>query len=131
MKHILLVEDEPDVALVTKTRLELAGFRVSLANDGIEALDMVDTFRPDLVLLDLKLPRLDGFQVCKRLKNYEATKNIPVILFSGSSSYMIVLEKKSLEVGAEDFIRKPYETETLIKKIRNLIKDEDYKNEPT
>jgi DNA-binding response OmpR family regulator len=131
MKHILLVEDEPDVALVTKTRLELAGFRVSLANDGIEALDMVDTFRPDLVLLDLKLPRLDGFQVCKRLKNYESTKNIPVILFSGSSSYMIVLEKKSLEVGAEDFIRKPYETETLIKKIRNLTKDEDYKNEST
>lgn len=131
MKHILLVEDEPDVALVTKTRLELAGFRVSLANDGVEALDMVDTFRPNLVLLDLKLPRLDGFQVCKRLKNYEATKNIPVILFSGSSSYMIILEKKSLEVGADDFIRKPYETETLIKKIRNLTKDEDYQNEST
>jgi len=131
MKHILLVEDEPDVALVTKTRLELAGFRVSLANDGVEALDSVDTFRPDLVLLDLKLPRLDGFQVCKRLKNYEATKNIPVILFSGSSSYMIVLEKKSLEVGADDFIRKPYETETLIKKIKNLTKDEDYQNEST
>jgi CheY-like chemotaxis protein len=124
MKHVLLVEDEPDVALVTKTRLELAGFRVSLANDGVEALDMVDSYRPDLVLLDLKLPRLDGFQVCKRIKNYEATKNIPVILFSGSSSYMLVLEKKYLEVGAEDFIRKPYETETLIKKINSLINPE-------
>jgi CheY-like chemotaxis protein len=127
MKHILLVEDEPDVALVTKTRLELIGFQVSLAKDGMEALNMVERVRPDLVLLDLKMPKLDGYQVCKRLKIYERTKNIPVILFSGSSSYMIALERKCLELGADDFIRKPYETKTLIKKITSLTKTEDNK----
>ncbi|MEO0114507.1 MAG: response regulator [candidate division WOR-3 bacterium] len=124
MKHILLVEDEPDVALVTKTRLELAGFRVSWAQDGMEAIEMVERLRPDLVLLDLKLPRLDGVQVCKRLKNYRGTQTIPVILFSGSSSYILALEKKCLELGADDFIRKPFETNQLLKKIMLFVKDE-------
>ncbi len=128
-KHILLVEDEPDVALVTKTRLELEGFRVSLACDGMEALAMVKQLRPDLVLLDLKMPQLDGYQVCKQLKNYEATKNIPVILFSGSSSYLLALERKCLELGADDFIRKPFETKALIKKIISLTKTVAGENE--
>uniref|UniRef100_A0A7C6A9S6 Response regulator n=1 Tax=candidate division WOR-3 bacterium TaxID=2052148 RepID=A0A7C6A9S6_UNCW3 len=125
MKHILLVEDEPDVALVTKTRLEQAGFRVSVACDGLEAIQLAEGYpRPDLILLDLKLPKMDGYHVCKHLKSSLATKQIPVVLFSGSSSYMLALERKCLEVGADDFIRKPFETKTLLGKISVHISGE-------
>ncbi len=121
-KHILLVEDEIDVSIVTKTRLELEGYKVSAVNDGMEALNFIEKERPDLMLLDLKMPRLDGFSVYKRLKSNDATKGIPVILFSGSSDYMLDLERKCLEFGVDDLIRKPYETNTLLKIITKLIR---------
>jgi CheY-like chemotaxis protein len=124
MTHILLVEDEQDVALVTRTRLELSGFQVSVASDGVEALKFVEKYSPDLILLDLKMPKLDGYQVFKRLKSYKETQEIPVILFSGSSASMMALEKKCLELGADDFIRKPFETKTLLKKIAIFAKSE-------
>jgi len=119
---ILLVEDETDVATVTKTRLELEGFKVFTVNDGPEALNFIDQERPDLMLLDLKMPKLDGYSVYKRLKSDKRTKDIPIILFSGSSEYMITLEKKCIELGVDEIISKPYETKTLLKKIKKLIK---------
>lgn len=124
VRHILLVEDEIDVAIVTKTRLELAGYKVSAVNDGLEALDFVDKELPDLMLLDLKMPGLDGFSVYKRLKSNEATKDIPVLLFSGSGDCLSqsAVCFKQLEFGVDDLISKPYETKTLLKKIRKLIR---------
>jgi len=120
--HILLVEDEFDVATVTKTRLELEGFKVSIVNDGLEALDFVAKEQPDLMLLDLHMPKLDGYQVCKRLKSDETTKNIPMILFTGSEEYLLALEKKCLELSVDGLISKPYDTKILLKKILTLTK---------
>ncbi len=116
-QHILLIEDEPDVALVTKTRLELEGFKVFAVNDGLEALNIVDKVRPDLILLDLKMPGLDGYSVYKQMKSDKRTNDIPIILFSSSSD-----NQKQLELGVDDIICKPYETKILLKKIKKLIK---------
>ena len=121
-KHILLVEDEFDVGTVTKTRLELEGFKVSIVNDGMSALDFVAKEQPDLMLLDLHMPKMDGYQVYKRLKSNQTTKNIPVILFTGSDEYLLALEKKSLEMSVDGLISKPYDTKILLKKILNLTK---------
>ena len=126
-QHILLVEDEPDVALVTKTRLELEGFKVFTVNEGSEVLSYIDKVSPDLMLLDLKMSRLDGYSVYKQMKSDKRTKDIPIILFSDSSDclrqYRDVLEAhRQLELSVDDIISKPYETKTLLKKIKKLIK---------
>jgi two-component system phosphate regulon response regulator PhoB len=118
---ILLAEDEGDVSLVTKTRLEANGFDVAVAADGEEALARLRELKPDLVLLDLKMPKLDGYQVCRSIKESPETRAIPVILFSASSSHSLALRDKCLELGADDHVRKPYVPEELLAKIRRLL----------
>ena len=116
-QHVLLIEDEPDVALVTKTRLELEGFKVFTVNDGLEALNSIDKVNPDLILLDLEMPELDGYSIYKQMKRDKRTKDIPIILFSSSCDSL-----KQLDLEVDDIISKPNETKTLLKKIKKLIK---------
>ena len=115
---ILLADDEADVSLVAKTRLEVNGFDVETAEDGEEALVRFRARRPDLVLLDLRMPMMDGYQVCKALKSDPETSDVPIIIFSASSSQSRDLERKCMELGANDYIRKPYSAEELITKVR-------------
>ncbi|MEO0082732.1 MAG: response regulator, partial [candidate division WOR-3 bacterium] len=121
---ILLAEDEANVSLVTRTRLEANGFRVRTAADGEEALTLLRKLKPSLVLLDLKMPKLDGYQVCRFIKQNPATRAVPVILFSASSSHSLALRDKCLELGADDHIRKPYHPDELLSKVRRLIQRE-------
>jgi DNA-binding response OmpR family regulator len=102
-------------------RLELNGFEVITADDGEEALARFRESRPDLVLLDLRMPRLDGYGVCSALKTDPATKGVPIIIFSASSSSSLALEKKCLDLGADDCIRKPHTPEELLAKIRRQL----------
>ena len=118
---ILLADDEADVSLVTKTRLEANGFEVVATADGEEALRRFRERKPDLVLLDLKMPRLDGYQLCRIIKSDPGTRNVPVILFSASSAYSLALRDKCLELGADDHVRKPYVADELLAKIRRLL----------
>lgn len=118
---ILLADDEADVSLVTRTRLEASGFEVVAAENGEEALARFRERRPDLVLLDLKMPRLDGYQLCRIIKSDPATCSVPVILFSASSAYSLALRDKCLELGADDHLRKPYAADELLSKVRRLI----------
>ncbi len=115
---ILLADDEADVSLVARTRLEVNGFEVETAEDGAEAIARFRVRRPDLLLLDLRMPKMDGYQVCKVLKSDPDTSNVPIIIFSASSSQSRDLERKCLELGADDYIRKPYSADELIAKIR-------------
>lgn len=119
--RILLADDEADIALVTKTRIELNGYEVVVAADGEEALAKVRETLPDLILLDLKMPRLDGFQVCKVLKSDPVLQQIPVLLFSASSGYARCLEEHCLRLGAEGYVRKPFEVRELLEKIALLL----------
>ncbi len=118
---VLLVDDEKDVIEITKMRLESKGFEVVCAYDGLSALDRAKKIKPDIILLDLFMPVMHGYEVCKRLKEGPETKDIPVILFSaGLCKNSCPNEAKS--VGALDFIAKPFDAEELVDKINFYTK---------
>jgi CheY-like chemotaxis protein len=117
---ILLVEDEGPLRAVMKDILERDGFRVIEAADGIEALEEIDHAAPDLVLLDLNLPRLDGFGVLSRLRARIHTSNIPVIVLTARGDEDN--EVRVFENGADDFLTKPFRARALTARIRALIR---------
>jgi len=122
-KLILLADDEADIVMVTRMRIQLNGYRVITALDGVETLERAREFRPDLILLDLKMPKLDGYQVCKALKTDPELKRIPVLLFTASTTYAATLERECILLGAEGHLRKPFDVTELLDKIRALIGD--------
>ncbi|MCX5713541.1 MAG: response regulator, partial [Candidatus Omnitrophica bacterium] len=119
-KTILLVEDEPDVARLTASRLKKAGYEILTATDGQEALDLLEGKKPDLILLDLVIPRVSGYDVAKKLKQDIRFKNIPIILFTASA--INDFAQKLIETGAADYIIKPFEPGQLLEKIKKFIR---------
>ncbi|HEX8982758.1 MAG TPA: response regulator [Ktedonobacterales bacterium] len=115
---ILVVDDSwTDLTLIA-TSLRETGFDVVIAADGEEALEKVGTERPQCVVLDVVLPKLNGFQVCRKLKQNDLTRNIPVILISGKNT---PLDKKwGLQQGADLYITKPFDKEELLMSVRSL-----------
>ncbi|HEU5315481.1 MAG TPA: response regulator transcription factor [Chloroflexota bacterium] len=111
---ILLVEDEPALRLVTRLACEGAGFRVREAATGADALRLTDERRPDLVLLDLMLPDMDGFDVCRALRRRDET--LPVIMLTARADE--VDKVVGLELGADDYLAKPVGTRELVARIR-------------
>lgn len=122
-KRILLADDEAAVLKVTKLRLEYAGFEVITAGDGEETVQRVSEGGIDLILLDIKMPKLDGFEVVKRLKQNPATAHIPVILFTASSARWQYLTEQCKELGLADWIRKPFRSQELVEKIQMVLKE--------
>lgn len=121
MKKILLIEDELDQIELVKIRLETSGFEFISALDGQEGLKKAKEEKPDLILLDIIMPKMDGYQVCAYLKDDLQTKDIPVIMFSATSEKDI--ERKFRSCGADDLIAKPYESKEMIAKIKTLLKE--------
>jgi len=119
-KKILLVDDEKDLVETVAFRLEATGYQVIKAYDGQEALAKAKKEKPDLIILDLMLPKMDGYKVCRLLKFDEKYKFIPIILFTARAQE----EDKKLgkEVGADDYLTKPFEPQVLLSKIEALIK---------
>ena len=118
-KKILLVEDEPDLAATVQLRLETQGYQVSHAADGQEALNKARAEMPDLIILDIMLPKMDGYRVCRMLKFDEKYQRIPVMMFSAR-----VQEKDremAKECGADDYWVKPFEPEPFLAKIKELL----------
>lgn len=120
MKKILLAEDEPLILKFVSFRLESLGFKILKAKDGGEALKLVEQEMPDLILLDILMPVMDGYEICKRVKANEKTKHIPVILFTASDPSVVTTKAK--EVGASDFIIKPFNPDNLLAKIQKFIR---------
>lgn len=118
-KTILFMDDEIDQILMIRTRLEASGFRVMTAEDGEAGLRLAQEALPDLILADLIMPKIDGLEVCRRLKQAPATGRIPVVLFTASSAKD--LEDLCKACGADACLRKPYETEELLGTIRGLL----------
>lgn len=119
-KKILLIEDDADIAKTTTVFLESEGFKVITVVDGIEGLDKARTENPDLIILDIMLPSLDGYKICRMLKFDKNYKHIPIILFSALAQD---LDKRlGKEVGADAFIAKPFEPQVLIDKIKELLR---------
>jgi len=119
-KKILITEDSPTILAIAKDTLESAGYAVICAVDGQEALDKMHKEQPDLIILDLMLPKVDGYKVCRMLKFDAKYKNIPIIIFTARAQEADV--KLGQEVGADAYITKPFDPEKLLAKIKELIK---------
>ncbi|MBU0572863.1 MAG: response regulator [Candidatus Margulisiibacteriota bacterium] len=118
-KKILLADDEPEVLDMLKIRLQPLGFDLLCAANGQEALDIAKKELPDIAVLDIMMPKMDGYDVCRNMKADKKTSHIPVI-------FLTVLgdpeEKEAgLEAGAEAFIQKPYEPSVFIEEIKKLL----------
>lgn len=120
MVKILVTEDSPTILAITKDVLEGAGFTVIAAVDGQEALDKARKEAPDLIVLDLMLPKLDGYKVCRMLKFDEKYKQIPIILLTARAQEAD--EKLGKEVGADAYLTKPFDPDKLLGKIKELLK---------
>jgi len=119
-KRILIVDDEIGIVEMLSLRLEANEYEVFAAYDGQEGLDKARTSKPDLIILDLMLPKLDGYKVCRILKFDEKYKQIPIILFTARAQEADV--KLGKLVGADAYLTKPFEPEILLAKIKELIK---------
>jgi two-component system, OmpR family, phosphate regulon response regulator PhoB len=120
-KRILLIEDEQDIITTLTFRLESEGYDVTTAMDGEDGLDKVKKENPDLILLDLMLPKMNGYKVCVLLKSDSKFKDIPIIIFTARAEEAD--RKKSEESGADAYITKPFEPPILLGKIKELLKD--------
>jgi len=115
MKKILLVEDEVDQITMLQTRLEASGYEFLSANDGEAGLKVALDEMPDLILLDLIMPKVNGYEMCYDLKNNDKMKNIPIIIITASGAKK--LEQKCIELGVEEIMHKPYDSSYLIERI--------------
>jgi two-component system, OmpR family, alkaline phosphatase synthesis response regulator PhoP len=119
-KRILVVDDEVDLVETVRFSLELEGYDVLVAYNGEEALNQARKENPDLILLDLMLPKLDGYKVCRLLKFDERYKHIPILMLTAK-----IQEKDKatgMETGANEYITKPFEMDELMKKVKGYLK---------
>ena len=120
-KRILVVDDEEGIVKLVKMYLEHHRYEVITANDGQEGLEKAKTEKPDLIVLDLMLPKMNGYKVCGLLKKDTRYAKIPVVMFTARAQEKDV--KLGQEVGADAYITKPYEPEVLLSKIKELLKE--------
>jgi two-component system alkaline phosphatase synthesis response regulator PhoP len=120
MKQILVVDDEPRIAEICRDYLERAGFKVIIASNGADALSLARTRQPDLVVLDLGLPKMDGLDVTRALRKYS---NVPIIMLTArveESDKLI-----GLELGADDYLTKPFSPKELVARVRAVFRRTD------
>lgn len=122
MPTILLVEDDVVIQELVKFNLEREGYEVLIADNGRSGLEMVKKRKPNLILLDLMLPELDGYQVCKLLRADETTIDLPIIILSARGEE--VDKVIGLELGADDYVTKPFSTRELLARIRARLREE-------
>ena len=119
MTKILCVEDSEDNLFMLHRRLSRAGFDVKVTRNGAEAVEWAKTFQPDLIVMDLKLPGLNGWEATRRLKGQPETKHIPVIVLTVETSKKS--RDEAIAAGCDDFMLKPIDFGGLVEKIRSLI----------
>jgi two-component system phosphate regulon response regulator PhoB len=127
-KTLLLVEDDPDLLEVLRLTFDREGFKLLLARDGEEALDLAQRMAPDLIVLDLMLPKIDGVEVCRRLREHPSFKRTPILMLTAKSEESDVV--LGLGVGADDYVTKPARPRELVARVRSLLRRSGAK-EPT
>jgi DNA-binding response OmpR family regulator len=116
--RILVVEDDEEIAQVLQRSLRMEGYDVKLAGDGVQGLEEAHAFLPDLIVLDLGLPRLDGVEVAKRLR--DAGEQVPILILTARDALESRVE--GLDVGADDYLVKPFERQELLARMRALLR---------
>jgi DNA-binding response OmpR family regulator len=119
-KKILIVEDEKDILQLVKLYLEKEGYRTVTASTGSEGLAQVRTEKPDLVVLDLMLPEIDGLEICKRLRSAPDTAMLPIIMLTAKAEESDTII--GLELGADDYVTKPFSPKTLVARVKALFR---------
>jgi DNA-binding response OmpR family regulator len=119
-QKILIVDDEPDALELVKVNLTNAGFFVATAEDGDEALKKARSLSPDLILLDVMLPQVDGLEVCKILRRDDATRDIPIIMLTARAAE--IDRVLGLELGADDYVTKPFSPRELVLRVKALLR---------
>ncbi|HET9672207.1 MAG TPA: response regulator, partial [Actinomycetota bacterium] len=119
-ESILVVDDDPDIARFVEVNLRSAGYDVSVAGDGQEALDRAADLRPDLVLLDVMMPRLDGFEVAQRLRKNPQTANTSIIMLTAKA--LSSDKVTGLQSGADDYIIKPFDPIELLARVKGTLR---------
>jgi DNA-binding response OmpR family regulator len=121
-KKILIVDDERDIVKVLVIRLQSNGYEVIAAFDGAQGVFMAHKEKPDLIILDIRMPAGDGFSVAERLKRSSHTWTIPIIFLTGSPEREA--EGRAMELGARFFIKKPYDPEELLDAVKRALEEE-------
>lgn len=117
---ILLIEDEEDIAALIKLQAELSGYKLHVEVDGLNGYRAVEREKPDLVILDIMLPGLNGLDVCRKIKNNPELKDIPVIMISAKSEEIDVV--LGLELGADDYVAKPFSPKILFSRVKAVMR---------
>lgn len=123
MPRILVIDDDSAISELVAVNLEMAGYDVSQAEDGIKGQALALQLLPDLIMLDLMLPKVDGFTVCQRLRRDDRTSEIPVLMLSALGQTKDKVE--GFNAGADDYLTKPFEIEELLARIRALLRRTD------
>src|SRR5690554_4126303 len=119
MHRILIAEDEPDIRDLIALTLQFGGFEVITAVNGVEAVEKAKSEVPDLILLDVRMPRMTGYEACAAIKADETTAHIPLVFLSAEGQQDEV--RSGLKVGAVDYILKPFAPDVLIKRVKELL----------
>src|SRR3989338_9180198 len=114
---VLIVDDEATIRRILETRLKLSGYQVDVAIDGEEAIEKFNTCHPDVVILDIMLPKIDGFAVCNEIRSYS---EVPVIILSAVTDVQDRI--KGLEMGADDYVTKPFSPNELEARIKAVLR---------
>jgi DNA-binding response OmpR family regulator len=120
MAHILVVDDEPEIVKLVAKLLEVRGHRVTIARDGQEALEAVAKERPDVLVLDLHLPKVDGFEVCRRLRAADDTRGLPIVMMTAAFPTVEDADR-GIHLGADEYVVKPFLRDVLVHNVERLI----------
>jgi diguanylate cyclase (GGDEF)-like protein len=119
-KHILVIDDDRNLRKIIQTNLELAGYAVSTASSGDEGLSLLDTFQPDLVVLDVMMPMMDGYEVARRIRRHPSSAHVPIIMLTAKAEVEDKLA--GFDAGADDYMTKPFGPQELLARVKAKIR---------
>ncbi len=119
MHRILIVDDEPNIVLALELLMKREGYEIQSVDDGQKAFDAVREFRPDLIILDIMMPKMDGYEVCQRIRADASLKDISIIMLTAKGRE--VEREKGLALGADYYITKPFSTREVMLRIKEIL----------
>ena len=119
MSNVLLVEDSTSTRQIITDLLQKDGFVVKIARDGLEAIDILEKYSPDIVILDIVMPRMNGYELCRTIRANNKTKNVPIVICSAKGEKFDIYW--AMKQGADAYIAKPFRPKELVGTIKNLL----------
>jgi len=119
MPRILIVDDEPNIVLALEMLMKREGYEIQSVNNGEKAVEEAGQFRPDLILLDVMLPRMDGYEVCQRIRADASLPQVSIVMLTAKGREVEM--EKGLALGADLYITKPFSTREVVRKVRELL----------